>query len=114
MQPIESLVVVSDGTGQFKVLIHALCWVHAERLIHNLIPLCLEHRSDIKKVRNEIWDFYRELKRYKVEPCAKKAEQLSQRFDDIFMKKTSYQTLNQQLKRLHKHKSSLLRVLEAT
>ena len=112
VQPIESLVVVSDGAGQFKVLIHALCWVHAERLIHNLIPLCLEHRSDIKKVRNEIWDFYRELKRYKVEPCAKKAEQLSQRFDDIFMKKTSYQTLNQQLKRLHKHKSSLLRVLE--
>ena len=37
---------------------------------------------------------------------------ISQRFDDIFMKKTSYQTLNQQLKRLHKHKSSLLRVLE--
>ncbi|MCL1079711.1 hypothetical protein L2734_16335 [Parashewanella spongiae] len=25
VQPIESLVVVSDGAGQFKVLIHALC-----------------------------------------------------------------------------------------
>ncbi|WP_207805355.1 hypothetical protein, partial [Parashewanella spongiae] len=25
VQPIESLVVVSDGAGKFKVLIHALC-----------------------------------------------------------------------------------------
>ena len=31
-------VVVSDDAGQFRVGDHALCWVHAERLIHKLLP----------------------------------------------------------------------------
>jgi hypothetical protein len=29
-------VVVSDHAGQFNVGQHALCWVHAERLVHKL------------------------------------------------------------------------------
>ena len=33
------LVIVSDDAGQFNVLRHGLCWVHTERLIHQLIPL---------------------------------------------------------------------------
>jgi hypothetical protein len=28
-------VVLSDGAGQFNVGRHALCWVHAERLVHS-------------------------------------------------------------------------------
>lgn len=31
-------VIVSDGAGQFRVGTHALCWVHAERLVHKLVP----------------------------------------------------------------------------
>ena len=100
------------GAGQFKVLAHALCWVHAERLIHNLIPLSDAHRVDIKKIRGEVWDLYRELKRYKEQPSETKAQELAQEFDRIFTQTTSYQMLNQLLKRLHKQKSSLLRVLE--
>ena len=33
------MVIVSDDAGQFNVLIHALCWIHAERLINKLIRL---------------------------------------------------------------------------
>ena len=33
---LDDMVVVSDDAGQFNVGIHALCWVHAERLIHKL------------------------------------------------------------------------------
>ena len=29
-------VVLSDDAGQFNVGRHALCWVHAERLVHKL------------------------------------------------------------------------------
>ena len=29
-------VIVSDDAGQFRVGCHALCWVHAERLVHKL------------------------------------------------------------------------------
>ena len=32
------LAIISDGAGQFAILLHALCWIHAERLIHKLIP----------------------------------------------------------------------------
>ena len=31
-------VVVSDDAGQFDVGTHALCWIHAERLVHKLEP----------------------------------------------------------------------------
>ena len=31
-------VIVSDDAGQFDVGSHGLCWVHAERLVHNSIP----------------------------------------------------------------------------
>ena len=31
-------VIVSDDHGQFRVSDHAPCWVHAERLVHKLVP----------------------------------------------------------------------------
>jgi hypothetical protein len=34
-----NMVILSDDAGQFNVLIHALCWIHAERLINKLIGL---------------------------------------------------------------------------
>jgi hypothetical protein len=34
-------VLVSDDAGQFAVGRHALCWIHAERLVHKLdTPAC--------------------------------------------------------------------------
>jgi hypothetical protein len=35
---LTNTVVVSDGAGQFRVGDHAACWIHAERLVHKLIP----------------------------------------------------------------------------
>ncbi len=32
-------VVVSDDAGQFNIGTHALCWIHAERLVHKLEPV---------------------------------------------------------------------------
>jgi hypothetical protein len=48
------LVIVSDGAGQFAILLHALCWVYAERLVHKLIPLNERHRQDQEQVRGQI------------------------------------------------------------
>jgi hypothetical protein len=45
-------------SGQFNVGQHALCWVHAERLIHKLDTFTDEQR----KTRDLIWRFYRDLK----------------------------------------------------
>ena len=38
-------VIVSDDAGQFDVGGHALCWVHAERLVHKLDPFTDQHRT---------------------------------------------------------------------
>tara|TARA_R110002072_G_C7914984_1_gene530623 strand:- start:9 stop:1625 length:1617 start_codon:yes stop_codon:yes gene_type:complete len=108
----EDLVIVSDDAGQFNILLHALCWVHTERLIHKMLPLNDKHRADIASVRGQIWDFYADLKRYKSQEELTKYDELKQRFDDIFTQKTSFATLNSALKRIHKNKTELLLVLD--
>lgn len=106
------LVIVSDGAGQFAILLHALCWVHAERLVHKLIPLNESHREAIAQVRDDLWTFYADLKRYRDQPTPALADELDKRFETIFTQTTDYQTLNQLLKRLHKRKKELLLVLK--
>jgi hypothetical protein len=108
----ERLAIISDDAGQFKVLRHGLCWIHAERLIHTLLPLNDDHRDDIATVRGQVWELYADLKQYQRRPNKKAKRALAQRFDIVFRQKTRYQTLNQLLKRLHQNKAELLLVLE--
>ena len=105
-------VIVSDDAGQFRVGEHALCWVHAERLIHKLVPANDRQLSAVEVARRMIWWFYRQLKDYKRTPGPQRAEELSARFDRIFRRKTGYATLDRILKRLLARKPELLRVLE--
>jgi hypothetical protein len=107
-----NITIVSDDAGQFNVFAHALCWIHAERIIAKMVGFTAEHRSDLEKKRSQIWDFYRGLKEYKVEPSPGKKAAIEARFDEIFLEKTSFATLNQALKRLHRNKDELLLVLE--
>jgi hypothetical protein len=106
------LVIVSDGAGQFAILLHALCWVHAERLVHKLIPLNDQQRQDQARVRGEIWQLYADLKAYRRDPDPASAPALAARFDAIFTQHCAFATLNQTLKRLHAHKEKLLLVLK--
>ena len=106
------LVIVSDGAGQFAILLHALCWVHAERLVHKLLPLNAQQRQDQARVRGEIWELYADLKAYQRDPDPALAPALVARFDALFTQRTAFATLNQTLKRLHAHKEKLLLVLK--
>ena len=108
----DDLAIVSDDAGQFNVLLHALCWVHSERLIHKMLPLNEAHRQEIKLIRSQIWDFYAQLKQYKDKPDKTQRKILRQRFDEIYTQKTSYATLNRTLKRIHNNKAELLVVLD--
>src|SRR6478672_1535544 len=58
-------VVVSDDAGQFNVGHHALCWVHAERLVHKLPCLSLAQQCALERVRAGIWDLYGRLKTWR-------------------------------------------------
>ncbi len=108
----DDLTIVSDDAGQFAILRHALCWVHTERLIHKMLPLNETHRVEIARIRDQIWRFYAQLKRYKSKPDKTKQKILRDRFNEIFSQKTSYVTLNQTLKRIHNNKAELLVVLD--
>ena len=106
-------VIVSDDAGQFRVGVHALCWVHAERLVHKLVPANDKQRNAVEVARRMIWWFYRCLKDYKLAPSPEQAELLRSRFDRIFKRaRTGYATLDRLLKRLLGRKRELLRVLE--
>ena len=108
----KSLVIVSDDAGQFNILNHALCWIHAERTLNKLIAPNEEKRKILEDVRKQIWDFYNDLKDYKMSPNETKKIQLEDTFDDIFTQKTDYQMVNLALRRLYENKAELLLVLE--
>lgn len=104
--------VVSDGAGQFRIGRHALCWVHAERLVHKLLPVTETQRAAVDLLRRLIWWFYGDLKVYRRAPCRRRAAELRRRFDRIFKRRTGYATLDRLLARLQARKSELLRVLD--
>jgi hypothetical protein len=105
-------VILSDDAGQFNVGLHALCWVHAERLVHKLVPANDPQRNAVEVAKRTIWWFYRQLKAFKADPGPERAAELKSRFDRIFKRRTGYATLDRLLKRLHANKNELLRVLE--
>jgi hypothetical protein len=105
-------VILSDDAGQFRVGDHALCWVHAERLVYKLIPANDRQGNAIETARRMIWWFYRQLKAFKLAPSPERAAELRARFDRILKRRTGYATLDRLLKRLHANKDELLRVLE--
>ena len=106
------LGVVSDDAGQFNVLLHGLCWIHAERTINKLVGFTAAQRAALAETRTQIWEFYKELKAYRGAPSPAHKAALETRFDAIFTTRTGFATLNQALKRLHDNKSELLLVLD--
>jgi hypothetical protein len=105
-------VVLSDDAGQFNVGHHALCWVHAERLVHKLDAFTDKHRAAQTRVRGLIWDYYARLKAYRLKPSPRRAVALRKQFDRIFLRRTGFVTLDRLLKRLHANKAELLMVLD--
>src|SRR5215212_52423 len=105
-------VVVSDDAGQFLVGCHALCWVHAERLVHKLDTFTDHQRTAQQRMRSLIWWFYRYLKAYRREPTPRRRTELRARFDRIFGRRTGFVVLDRLLARLHANKPELLRVLD--
>lgn len=105
------LIIVSDDAGQFNVLLHALCWIHAERSINKITPVSEKGKEDLENVRGKLWGLYEDLKAYKVHPDDAVAERLERLFEEIFTTKTHSASLNNALGRIYRNKSELLLVL---
>jgi hypothetical protein len=61
-------VIPSDDAGQFALDRHALCWVHAERLVHRLDTFTERQHAAQQFLRALIWWCYADLKAYRREP----------------------------------------------
>ena len=109
---LRDTVVVSDDAGQFVVGRHALCWIHAERLVHKLDTFTDLHRKAQQHIRALIWWFYADLKAYCATPTARRRSEMRARFDRIFHRRTGFATLDRLLQRLHANKAELLTVLD--
>ena len=109
---IGNTVILSDDAAQFNVGRHALCWVHAERLVHKLDCFCKPQRRAKERIQARIWRLYRDLKAYCRDPTPAAARALRRRFDRLFTTRTGFATLDRLLARLHANRDELLMVLE--
>lgn len=109
---LRETVIVSDDAGQFNVGQHALCWIHAERLVHKLDTFTEKTRAIQDRIRRLIWRYYDALKAFQRSPSATRRTTLRGRFDRIFRRRTGFATLDRLLARLHANKAELLMVLD--
>jgi hypothetical protein len=106
------LVVLSDGAPQFDILVHASCWVHAERPLARLVPHNDAHRAVIAQIREQIWQLYQDLKAYRSQPDATQKPILETRFEALCQQQTGYPNIDAVLTEMRAHRPDLLRVLE--
>jgi hypothetical protein len=106
--------LVSDDAGQFKIsgLLHALCWLHAERSIRKLVPLSPREQEAIDGVRDAVWKYYQRLRAYRQSPTPRRQAALERDFDRLFRRRTGFADLNEALRRIHQKRADLLLVLE--
>ena len=109
---LDDAVVLSDGAGQFRVAKHALCWVHAERLVNGLSTFNAAQRKLVEKIRRRVWWLYADLKAYAATPSSQRKSQLKARFKDLFSQRTGFAPLDRLLRRLLARQEALLMVLE--
>src|SRR5689334_8257077 len=81
-------VILSDDAGQFALDRHALCWAHAERLVHKLDTFTDRQHAAQQLVRALVWWFYADLKAYKRAPDRRRRHELRARFDRGFRRRT--------------------------
>ncbi|MDE2913432.1 MAG: hypothetical protein OXL68_10980 [Paracoccaceae bacterium] len=110
---LEGTVILSDDAGQFNAGdLHALCWIHGERLIHKLFAGTERHRAARDGAKARVWMFYGLLLGYRRRPGPMRKSWLSTRFDTFFKTRTGHATLDRQLESLVANKAELLRVLD--
>jgi hypothetical protein len=111
----EPLKILSDGAGQFNILRHGLCWVHAERGLRRLQGNTVQQRDNIAEIQDLLWSYYRRLQHYQQQPTEAEKAELSLAFDQIFGRcYLHHGTLNIVLNQLFNRKAELLLGLDWT
>lgn len=105
---------ISDDAPQFRHITgwHALCWVHAGRLIKKLNPSTPIFQVEVGRVLTEFWDYYHTLSEFQKSPDTFNIDELRDRFNRIFNRTTGYLDLDKILQSIMSNKEKLLMVLK--
>jgi len=81
--------LLSDDARQFQKIAyhHALCWIHDGRNYKKLRPIVPYYKEKLEAFLDMYWDFYGELCEFRINPESEVAEQLSIKFDQLFLPK---------------------------
>jgi len=106
--------LICDNAPQFKLITKnlGLCWVHDARYYKKLTPIIQPHKEELKIFQGKYWDYYKELHQYKKAPSKEFKHSLDVKFDDLFATQTTYDKLNDRIKKTKGNKAELLLVLD--
>jgi len=106
--------LISDDAKQFQGITekHGLCWLHSDRLFKKLTPCLTDNQTLVDNTRNDIWNFYQKLKKYKIDPKNEQKQLLVDEFEEIFSAKSDYDDLTKRKQLTLANKNKLLLVLE--
>jgi hypothetical protein len=113
-EPVVVKLLVCDDAPQFQLLTQevALCWLHDVRHYKKLNPRVAQHQKKLADFLGEYWTYYRELQAYRQNPDETDASLLSEKFNELFSRKTGYDNLDERIAITNAKKSGLLMVLK--
>jgi hypothetical protein len=105
--------LLGDDARQFDALTdeRALCWVHEGRHYAKLTPMFEPFQKELEEFQDRFWDYYRELRSYRLCPTPEEAARLDRAFDTLFSTEVEYQDLAERIGKTRKNKAELLLVL---
>ncbi|MGK5092888.1 transposase [Deltaproteobacteria bacterium TL4] len=107
-------MLVCDDAPQFKLLALdlALCWIHEGRHYKKLSPIVPLHQEWLKSMLEDFWKYYHQLREFQKAPTEVVAQQLQERFEELFSIQTGYHELDQRIAKTHSRVEALLQVLK--
>ena len=95
---------------RFVVLVHAACWIHAERPLAKLLLHNDEHRAPpSRRCGTHIWELYQAFKGLSHASLDEiQRSVLEARFDALVEQRTGYPSIDGVLKEMREHKADLL------
>lgn len=105
-------IIHSDEAGQFALFVHSLCWKHVERPLRKLKTYNQLQETQLDEVKEQFWQLYQDLKKYKQNPSPNLVEPLTKQFEQLCEHREGFFHLNQILDKLLKKKDKLLLVLQ--
>ncbi len=105
--------LMTDDAKQYYGLskINCLCWIHEIRHYIKLNPYLGYHKQILELFLAELYEFYRFMQLYKINPNENLKEKIVSKFEELIFKSYGYSELDQRLAVTWKNRDRLLQFL---